>query len=70
MELTNLVWDNREDPMNLPEFRCLIGSEVGREAIDCSSIGIENLGGVRGRRKGSDDGGVPVMVGEEERGLV
>lgn len=52
VELANLVWDNREDPRNTAEFRCLGCSEMGGEAIDGAAISIDKLGGVGGGRQG------------------
>lgn len=70
MELPGLVGDDGDNAADSAELGGLRGGESGGEAIDGLAVGVEELGGVRGRREGSDDGGVPVVVGGEEGGLM
>lgn len=41
----------------------LSGGEASGEAVDGVFIGVEEFGGVRGRREGVDDGGVKMVFG-------
>ena len=70
MDLTNLIRNHRKDSRKFPELLCLLSREASGEAIDGKFIGVEELGGVRGRRERMEDGGVPVMVRGEKGRLV
>ena len=70
MDLTNLIRNHRKDSWKFPELLCLRSGEASREAIDGTFIGVEEIGGARGRRERMDDRGVPVMVRGEKGWLV
>lgn len=73
VQLTRLIGYDGENARHAAELDSLSGREAGREAIDGAVVGVEDLlggGAVRGGREGLEDGGVPVVVGGEERGLV
>lgn len=69
VDMADLIWNNREDTWDVPELGGLRGGEADGEAVDDGVVGVEDLGGVRGRGKGLDDGGVPMVVGREKLGL-
>lgn len=69
VELTWLVGRDGEYGRVAEELCGLRGSEGGGEAVDGEVVGVEELGGVRGREI-LDDGGVPAPVGGEEGGLL
>lgn len=68
VELTRLIGYDGENARHAAELDRLSRREADRKAIDGAVVGVENLlggGAVRGGREGSEDGGVPVVVGGE-----
>lgn len=71
VEITHLVRKDRDYPRNMAELISLIGGKAGGETHGGAFIGIEDFRRVlRERRNRSDDGGVPMVVGGKNMGLV
>lgn len=70
MEVADAVRDDGEDPRGAAEGFGLQGREAGGEAGGGGSVSVEDVGRrVRGGQ-GVEEGGVPMVVGGEEGGLV
>lgn len=63
VDMADLIWENREDARDIPELSRLRGGKADGKTVDGGVVGIEDLGGMRGRMEGFDDGRVPIAMG-------
>lgn len=71
VEIAHLVRKDRDYPRNTAELISLRGGKAGGEAHGSAFIGVQDFRRVlRERKNGSDDGGIPMIVGGENTGLV
>lgn len=71
VEIPHLVRKNRDYPRNTAELVSLCGGKAGGETHGGAFIGVEDFRRVlRDRRNRSDDGGVPMVMGGKNMGLI
>lgn len=70
MYVADGIRDDGDDAGGIAERSGLGSGEAGGEPADGLVVGVQDLGGAAVPREGSDDAGVPVVVGGEGEGFL